>query len=120
MAKARRKENRKAIGRDRVAQAVFAAADAAGHVTVWNIAVSVDAPIATVELFDSAEGGGGASSNTRNLSLTTLQWNHTGEYIVVGGSQGEVFLLAVSSAVAAPTIQHMERFNEWMNRTFAA
>ena len=66
--------------------ALFASANARGTVCLWNVNSESEAPIASLNLSDSA--------------VNKIQWSSNGKKIAAGDSSGKVSILGVSSEYA--------------------
>lgn len=90
---------------------VFAACDASGRVTLWNIAHSIQTPIGTLVLDDSTSPGGKGP-----IILHRLAWDDSGEHIIIGGNQGETFYVAVRNEDQKTDVEALE---QWISRNLA-
>jgi dynein intermediate chain len=102
--------------------AVFVTADASGRVSVWNLAVSSVAPVATA----TVRGRHGlprtdASSHTAaSAAALKLQWDDNGEHLICGTSNGEVVYFDVANAAGGITAADQSNLlSEWLCRIFA-
>ena len=88
---------------------VFAACDASGTVTVWDILHSVQAPVGSLVLEDSTAPGGKG-----HVMLHRLSWDDSGENLIVGGNQGETYYIAVN--LPSREGDDTPTFSQWIAR----
>ncbi|CUG93664.1 Hypothetical protein, putative [Bodo saltans] len=109
--------------------ALFAAADGAGRVSLWNVSTSLLSPVYSAVVQHSAidvlggGGGGGADSSSISTAPSALKvlWDGNGERILCGTSNGDVCLFDVTNVAAAAAVESSSRsLSEWVSRTFAA
>ena len=89
--------------------AVFAACDASGMVTLWNLLVSTETHIAVLQLEDTTTLGG------RGVAAHKICWDDSGEHLLVGAHQGEVF--HVGAHIERSSTEEA-RLRDWVYRSF--
>lgn len=101
---------------------LFAAADGAGRVTLWNITSSLLAPVCSAAAHSggSANGNGDVlSSPSASPSALKVQWDRHGERLLCGTSNGDVCLFDVANTASSAEASGRS-LSEWVSKTFAA
>ena len=91
----------------------FAAADACGGVSLWDVTERLDAPIMTCQCDERAGGSGSADPDDAvAVSATSLRWNHAGSKIAVGDSLGRIHVFNVGDHWQVATAESWAQTNE--------
>jgi WD40 repeat protein len=105
--------------------ALFAAADGAGRVSLWNISASLLSPVYSAVVQHSSNAAdvlGGADNNSScSPSALKVQWDGSGERLLCGTSNGDVCMFDVTNAAASAAMEASSRsLSDWVSKTFAA
>eukprot|EP00744_Colponema_vietnamica_P014819 GILI01020744.1.p1 GENE.GILI01020744.1~~GILI01020744.1.p1 ORF type:complete len:540 (-),score=43.86 GILI01020744.1:46-1497(-) len=92
---------------------IFAACDAGGRLTIWNVAQSIQTPVGTLLLEDSTAPGGKGP-----VILHRLAWDDSGENVIVGGNQGESYYIAVN--LKDTDANGGDALKQWVSRSFVS
>lgn len=98
---------------------VFAAADAAGRLTVWNVATSIIAPVSSLLLHSTdARGTNATEAKHTPAAILRVEWDDSGEHLLCGTSSGEAFFLDVANLGAHD--QSLRQLTEWVGSKFTS
>lgn len=81
--------------------ATFAAVDCEGHVDLWNLCESVEAPAMRTE-----------NPGQRRLAMSHCDWSGDGRLLVTGDSEGAVSVFAADRSLTEPRGQDIVSFQE--------